>query len=110
MDDFTHDYEREQNERAFGKGVEEGKNGHFCDDLFHDLGEAATVPETTEHQSREPGYKEGRRRRTGRCAMPRSRQMEEVQKLKFFEEAQAELPFSNPRYTPRDSTTAPRAK
>jgi hypothetical protein len=64
--DLTKEAETERHQRAFDEGVKEGENGSFWSDLFHDLGETATiiVPKPTEHQSREAGYWEGQRRRT----------------------------------------------
>jgi hypothetical protein len=67
MFDFTKPAETERNQRAFGEGVKEGENTGFWGDLFHKMGETATViiPKSTEHQSYEAGYREGQRRRTG---------------------------------------------
>ena len=67
MFDLTKQDETERHQRAFNEGVKEGENTGFWGDLFHGLGETATivVPKSTEHQSHEAGYREGQRRRTG---------------------------------------------
>ena len=61
------DYERKKHEQAFGRGLDKGKRGGFWDDLAREVGKAigTVVPDTTEHQSEERGYEEGRRRRAG---------------------------------------------
>ena len=66
MFDLTKQAETERHQRAFDEGVKEGENGGFWSDLFHDLGETATiiVPKPTEHESGEAGYWEGQGRRT----------------------------------------------
>ncbi len=65
---MTRGYDQKEHEQAFGRGVEAGKNGGFWEDLAHEFGRVigTVVPgETTEHQSEERGYEEGRRQRTG---------------------------------------------
>jgi hypothetical protein len=59
------EYEQKQHEQAYRQGYQEGKNGGFLDDVFHDLGQIITTvaPETTEHQSHERGYEDGRKAR-----------------------------------------------
>ena len=71
MFDLTKQAETERHQRAFDEGVKEGENGGFWSDLFHDLGETATIivpkpteHESTEHESGEAGYWEGQGRRT----------------------------------------------
>jgi len=66
MFNLTNEAETKNNQRAFGRGVEDGENGGFIDDVSRGLDEIFDTVNPlldSEHESYDAGYREGQRRR-----------------------------------------------